>query len=375
MENDITCHVGLDTSKSTHVGFAVFKDGTEDIGFDVANERHAVRRMVRRLSRKTGGLVSFCYEAGPCGYELQRWIQGEGAACVVVAPAFLPGKAGERVKTNRRDAKKLARAHRADMLTEVRPPTPEEEAARDLVRGREDLLGDVRRCRQRIKSLLLRRGLILPGSKGTWTLPYRRWLNGLVWEHDADRVVFSDYLLGLEQAEARMRELEAKIKEISLQDPWRERVGWLRCLRGVETLTAMTLLTELHGWERFRTPRELMSYLGLVPSENSTGDAARRGRIGGGNRYARRVLIEAAQHYAKQPRIGVALRKRREGQPGWVVAIADGAQLRLNRRFWRLIANGKNRNKVVAAVARELSGFIWTILQGPTPVATTEKVA
>ncbi len=375
MGNAITCHVGLDTGKSQTVGCGVFRDGGEDLEFDLGTDRHSVRRMVRRLSRKTGGGVSFCYEAGPCGYELQRWIRAEGAECVVVAPAFLPGKAGERVKTNRRDARKLAMAHRAGLLTEVRPPTPEEEAARDLVRGREDLVGDVRRCRQRIKSLLLRRGLSLPGSKGTWTLAYRRWLKSLAWEHEADRVVFSDYLLALEQGEERMKHLEAKIKEISQEDPWRERVGWLRCLRGVDTLTAMTLLTELHGWERFRTPRELMSYLGLVPSENSTGSNVRRGRIGGGNRFARRVLIEAAQHCAKQPAVGAALRKRREGQPGWVLGIADGAQLRLHRRFWHLQLGGKNRNKAVVAVARELTGFIWTILQGPTPVASTDKAA
>ena len=137
----------------------------------------------------------------------------------------------------------------------------------------------------------------------------------------------------------------------------------------------MTVLTELHGWERFRTPRELMSYLGLVPSENSTGDDVRRGRIGGGNRYARRVLIEAAQHYAHRPGIGVSLKKRREGQPGWVLAMADRAQLRLHRRFWRLMANGKNRNKVVTAVARELAGFIWAILQGPATTASTGKAA
>ncbi len=375
MGNAITCHVGLDTGKSQTVGCGVFRDGREDVEFDLGTNRHSVRRMVRRLTRKAGGPVSFCYEAGPCGYELQRWIKAEGAECVVVAPAFLPGKAGERVKTNRRDARKLAMAHRASLLTEVRPPTPGEEAARDLVRGREDLVGDVRRCRQRIKSLLLRRGLSLAGSKGTWTMAYRRWLKSLAWEHEADRVIFSDYLLSLEQGEERMKHLEAKIKEVSQQDPWRERVGWLRCLRGVDTLTAMTVLTELHGWERFRSPRELMSYLGLVPSENSTGNDVRRGRIGGGNRFARRVLVEAAQHYSKQPAVGVSLRKRREGQPDWVLAIADGAQLRLNRRFWRLMTSGKNRNKAVVAVARELSGFIWTILQAPPDAACSDKAA
>lgn len=375
MGNDITCHVGLDTSKSKTVGYGVFKDGSEDISFEVATVRSEIRRMVRRLSRKAKGPLSFCYEAGPCGYELQRWIQAEGAECVVVAPAFLPGKAGERIKTNWRDAKKLAMGHRAGLLTQVCPPTPEEEAARDLVRGREDLLGDVRRCRQRIKSMLLRRGLSLPGSKGTWTLAYRRWLKSLAWEHDADRTIFCDYLLALEQSEERMKHLEAKLKELTEQDPWREPVGWLRCLRGVDILTAMTLLTELHGWERFRTPRELMSYLGLVPSENSTGDVARRGRIGGGNRYAQRVLIEAAQHYAKRPAVSSRLKKRREGQPGWVVAKADAAQLRLHRRFWRLINTGKHRNKVIGAVARELSGFIWAILHGPVVASSPRKAA
>jgi transposase len=204
---------------------------------------------------------------------------------------------------------------------------------------------------------------------------YRRWLKSLAWENEADRVIFSDYLLGLEQAEERLKHLEAKIKEISQRDPWGERVGWLRCLRGVDTLTAMTLLTELHGWQRFRTPRELMSYLGLVPSENSTGLDVRRGRIGGGNRYARRVLIEAAQHCAKRPSVGAALKKRREGQPGWALAIADRAQLRLHRRFWHLQLSGKNRNKTVAAVARELAGFIWAILQGPLPAASAHKAA
>ena len=189
MGNIISCHVGLDTGKAKSVGWAVFGDGREDVEFEMATERPAVRRMLRRLIRRTGGSVSFCYEAGPCGYELQRWIQAEGAECVVVAPALLPGKAGERVKTNRRDARKLAMAHRAGLLTEVRPPAPEEEAARDLVRGREDLVGDIRRCRQRIKSLLLRRGLSLPGSKGTWTRAYRRWLKSLTWEHEADRVI------------------------------------------------------------------------------------------------------------------------------------------------------------------------------------------
>lgn len=376
MGNAITCHVGLDTSKDAIVGYAAFVNEDEDVEFKVGNLRSEVRRMVRRMKRKAEGLVRFCYEAGAFGYELQRWIRAEGAECVVVAPSLIPRRPGERVKTDRRDAKKLCELDRAGLLTEVRPPTPDEEAARDLLRGREDLLGDLRRCRQRIKSMLLRRGLSMPGSKSSWTLTYRRWLRDLVWDHEADRLAFGDYLLSFEQAEARMKHLEAKIKEISEQDPWRQRVGWLRCLRGVDTLTAMTLLTELHGSQRFCTPRELMSYLGLVPSENSSGDKVHRGGIShAGNRHGRRVLIEAAHHYAKRPAVRGALQKRREGQPEWVLAIADKAQLRLHRRFWRLLANGKARNKVVTAVARELAGFIWAILQEPGSVDSATKAA
>jgi transposase len=368
--------VGLDTSKDAIVGYAAFVNEDEDVEFKVGNLRSEVRRMVRRMKRKAEGLVRFCYEAGAFGYELQRWIRAEGAECVVVAPSLIPRRPGERVKTDRRDAKKLCELDRAGLLTEVRPPTPDEEAARDLLRGREDLLGDLRRCRQRIKSMLLRRGLSMPGSKSSWTLTYRRWLRDLVWDHEADRLAFGDYLLSFEQAEARMKHLEAKIKEISEQDPWRQRVGWLRCLRGVDTLTAMTLLTELHGSQRFCTPRELMSYLGLVPSENSSGDKVQRGGIShAGNRHGRRVLIEAAHHYAKRPTVRGALQKRREGQPEWVLAIADKAQLRLHRRFWRLLANGKARNKVVTAVARELAGFIWAILQEPGSVDSATKAA
>ena len=376
MGNAITCHVGLDTSKDAIVGYATLGNEDEDVEFRVGNLRSEVRRMVRRLKRRTDGMVSFCYEAGAFGYELQRWIRAEGAECVVVAPSLIPRRPGDRVKTDRRDAKKLCELHRAGLLTEVHPPTPKEEAARDLIRGREDLLGDLRRSRQRIKSMLLRRGVSMPGSRSSWTLAYRRWLRDLVWDHEADRLVFGDYLLAFEQAEARMKHLEARIKEISEQDPWRQRVGWLRCLRGVDTLTAMTLLTELHGSQRFCTPRELMSYLGLVPSESSSGNKVQRGGIShAGNRHGRRVLIEAAHHYAKRPAVRGALQKRREGQPEWVVVIADKAQLRLHRRFWRLLANGKARNKVVTAVARELAGFIWAILQESDSMDSAKKAA
>ena len=364
MGNGIT-YVGLDTSKESIVGYVLSSDGAPGVEFKVPSERTAARKMVRKLGRQYGS-VSFCYEAGPCGYQLQRWIRAEGAPCVVVAPALIPRRPGEKIKTDRRDAKKLAELYRAGLLVEVHPPTLQAEAVRDLVRGREDLVEDMRRMKQRILSLLLRRGLACPGVKGYWGVGFWRWLRSLAWEEEADRAIFSDYLLGLEQAQDRLRQLEARIAEVAASEPWAERVGWLCCLRGIKTLSAMTLLSELHGWERFRTARELMSFLGLVPSEHSSGERERRGRItGAGNIHARRILIETSQNYRVTARVTPALAKRRQGQPAWVIALADRAQQRLNRRFWRLLAKGKLHNKVVVAVARELVGFIWAILQGP----------
>jgi len=370
MENGIT-YVGLDTSKESIVGHVLPSDGAQGVEFKVPSERTAVRKMVRKLRRQYGR-VSFCYEAGPCGYQLQRWIRAEGEQCVVVAPALIPWRPGERIKTDRRDAKELAELYRAGLLVEVHPPTLQAEAVRDLVRGREDLVEDMRRMKQRILSLLLRRGLSCPGVKSRWGVAFWRWLRSLKWEEDADRAVFSDYLLGVEQAQDRLRQLEARISEVAASEPWAERVGWLCCLRGIKTLTAMTLLSELHGWERFRTARELMSFLGLVPSEHSSGERQRRGKITrAGNVHARRVLVETAQNYRVAARVTPELAKRRKGQPAWVIALADRAQQRLNRRFWRLLAKGKLHNKVVVAVARELVGFIWAILQGPRPEVAT----
>jgi transposase len=251
------------------------------------------------------------------------------------------------------------------LLTEVRPPTPEEEAVRDVCRAREDLVEDRHRCRQRISKALLRKGLVYAEGQA-WTRGHWRWLRGLRWENASERVVMDDYVLALEQVEARLRELERWLHELAEQEPYRERVGWLMCFRGIKTVTAMTILTELHGVERFASPRGLMAFLGLVPSENSSGDIVRRGGItGAGNRHVRRVLVEAAQNYRTRPSARGAVMKRRQGQPAWVIAIADRAQQRLHRRFWRLLEKGKAHNKAVVAVARELAGFIWAALQGP----------
>ena len=363
-------YVGLDTSKTT-IHAAVWIDGQQGYVDEVLpNEGSAVGRFVRKVQRKAPGKVVFCYEAGPCGYGLQRQIRELGSECEVAAPSLIPVKPGERIKTNRRDARKLAEALRAGILTMVRPPTPAEEAVRGLCRAREATVSDRHRSRQRAMKFLLQRGHTWNRGRA-WTLSYRRWLHGLVWDHPADQAVFSSLLLAIEQSEERLKELELRILEHSHEAPYRERVGWLRCFRGIDTITAMTLVTELHGIDRFSSARALMAYLGMVPSEHSTGTSVRRGRLTcTGNRHARRVLIEAAWNSQRPPVVRSGLLKRRQGQPAWVLALADRAQQRLYRRYRRLTHRGLPPSKVNAALARELTGFVWAALTGPTQTAT-----
>jgi transposase len=200
-----------------------------------------------------------------------------------------------------------------------------------------------------------------------WTQGHWRWLRELSFENEADRVVLADYMLAVEQADARLGNLEAQLLAFAQKDPFRERVSWLRCFRGIDNLTAITVVSELHGIERFQTPRQLMAYLGLVPSENSTGDKQRRGRTGAGNSHVRRVLTEACHVYRHRPTAAGALAKRRLGQPSWVIAIADKAQQRLHRRFWKLLQRGLPKGKIIVALERELVGFLWAVLaNGPS---------
>jgi len=362
MGNDIT-YIGMDVHKKTIMVSMLLPGSTEPIGWQVKNEARSVRRLAKKLKREAPGEVRCCYEAGPCGYVLQRQLKREGVGCIVIAPSLTPVKPGERIKTDRRDARKLAELYRAGMLTEVHPPTCEEEAVRDLCRCREDAKEDLQRCRHRLSKMLLRRGLVYRVGRA-WTIGHRNWLRSIQLEHEAEQAVFDDYLLAVEQLEERVKALDVKIATVAEGETYRERVGWLRCFRGIDTLTAMMILAELHDFRRFPSPEKLMSYLGLVPSEHSSGDAERRGAITkAGNSHARRVLIEAAWHYRHRPGVSRVLRKRREGQPAWVIAIADKAQVRLHRRHWHLaIARGKVKNKVTVAVARELVGFIWAVL-------------
>jgi len=279
----------------------------------------------------------------------------------VIAPSLVPVKPGERIKTNRRDEKKLAQQFRAGTLTEVHPPTPEEEGVRDPCRCREDIREDLTRARHRLGKMLLRRSLFY--SDRAWTRRHREWLRTLKFEGEADRAVFDDYLRAIELLEDRLATIEQKLEEVAQRELWAEPVAWLRCFRGIDTVTAISIVAEVHGFARFTSARHLISYLGLVPSESSTGEKHRRGRITrAGNSHVRRLLVEASWHYRHKPATGAKLRKRREGQPGWVIAAADKAQARLHRRYWKLVMGGKSHNKAVIAIARELAGFIWGTL-------------
>jgi transposase len=364
---NVTTYVGVDAHKKTLFIAMLVGDERTPVTWQVANEPNAVRRLVRKLEREAPGPIHIFYEAGPCGYALQRQVATARVRCDVVAPALIPRKPGERVKTNRRDARKLVELGRAGLLTAVQPPTPEDEAVRDLARARDDARDDLQRCRHRLGKLLLRRGLHYAGRN--WTRAHRQWIDRLAWTHEAERAVIDDYRLAIDHTEARLRELDARLGEIAERAPYREPVGWLRCFRGIDTLTAMLILAELHDFRRFTSAPALMAYLGLVPGEDSSGEKHRRGRITRtGNTLVRRLLIETAWHYQHRPEIGVALARRRRGQPTRVIAIADKAQQRLCRRFRALAATHKPAPKIAVAIARELVGFVWAALQ-PAPMA------
>lgn len=362
---DVTTYVGIDAHKKDLFVALLVGDTRTPVTWQLANEPRAVERLVRKLERDTAGPIHMFYEAGPCGYALQRQVTRGRVRCDVIAPALIPRKPGERVKTDRRDARKLAELGRAGLLTTVRPPTPDDEAVRDLVRARDDARQDLQRCRHRLGKLLLRRGLHYAGRN--WTRAHRQWLDRLTWTHAAERTVVEDYRHAIDHTEARLQALDAELVAIAATAPYREPVAWLRCFRGIDTLTAIMILAELHDFHRFPSAPALMAYLGLVPGEHSSGETHRRGRITRtGNALVRRLLVEVAWHYHHRPGVGVAVARRRQGQPARVIAIADKAQQRLCRRFRAMTAAHKPGPKVAVATARELAGFLWAALQ-PTP--------
>lgn len=369
-----TTYVGIDVDqKQLHV--AMLPPGAkEPERWQVAHEPKAVQRLATKLRRESTDDVRVCYEAGPAGFSLMRRFEAAGVPCQVIAPALIPQRQGDRIKTDRRDARKLARLLRADLLTAVHPPTPEQEAVRDLCRAREDLQDDRKRAKHRLQKMLLRYGRHYSGK--AWTLAYGRWLRQQRFDQPAAQVAFEDYLQAIELADERLRALDVQLVAVAESEPYREAVGILRCFRGVETYTALALLAELGDITRFSNARQLMAYLGLVPSEHSSGELRQRGPITKtGNAHARRLLVEASWHQRHAPRVGQALRTRRAGQPGWAIAIADRAQRRLHRRFRWLLERNKLATKAVIAVAREFAGFLWAALMTLAHYAGTSAAA
>jgi len=324
-------------------------------------------KMIRKL-QTTGAELRFVYEAGPCGYEIYRHLRAKGLQCDVVAPSMVPKRSGDRIKTDRRDACNLARLYRAGELTAIYVPREDDEAMRDLVRGRQDAIHDQRKVRQQLGGFLLRHDFRYPG-KCVWTVAHRRWLAGIRMPHPAQQIMLQEYIHSVEECTQRVHRLTEQI--LQLMPDWRMRplVGALQALRGVAPVVAATAVAEIGPMGRFERPRQLMAYLGLVPSESSSGGSVRRGAITKtGNGHARRALIEAAQAYSHPARISRVMRKRQEAVPEPIRQIAWKAQLRLCARFRKLTARGKSRNRVVTAIARELSGFMWAIAkQVPVP--------
>jgi transposase len=327
----------------------------------------------RRLSGRTSEVVEFCaglpgptrvaYEAGPTGFTLARALEVAGVECVIAAPGKIERPAQDRVKTDRRDAERLVRLLMVDGLHPVRVPSAEEEALRDVVRAREDVRGDLMRARHRIGKLLLRHDVSFDGPGHNWTTRHREWLGRLQLAERGAQVTLLDYLGAIDALIVRRDALEAAIGQLVRDSPWAETVARLRCLRGIDTLSAVGLCAEIGDWQRFARAGQLMSYLGVVPSENSSGERRRQGAITkSGSRHARRLLVEAAWHYRRAPAKGQALKRRQDGQSPRVIALSWKAQQRLHHTWRRLDADrGKRRTIVAVAVARELAGFCWAI--------------
>jgi transposase len=366
MQESSKLHVGLDVHKDTIV-VGIAEPGRTPARL-VASVAHDKSKLVKVLAKLGGAqALHVVYEAGPTGFGLQRALQAQGYGCEVIAPSKMPRRPADRIKTDRRDCLQLAECSRAGQLHAVWVPQPEDEAVRDLSRAREDAVHMRRQLRQQLKGFLLRHDVRFPG-KTSWTRSYYQWLGRVNFGEPAAQIAFTEYFLAVQAADQRLQRLDQALEQAVKGWRFEPVVAALRALRGVDTVTAVGLVAEIGDFSRFEHPRKLMGYLGLVPSEHSSGERTRRGGITKtGNGHARRLLVESSWSYRNNPRIGEQAQRRQQDLPMPIRALAWKAQLRLSKRYGDLRARGLHQNKVCTAVARELAGFVWAVARAAQP--------
>jgi transposase len=361
MKNIIT-YVAMDTHKKEHKVALHYPGDEQVVQFAIKNNACDIKKMVIKVKKQAPADIEFCYEAGVCGFTLKRRIEALGCKCMVIAPSLTPIKPGNHVKTDRRDARQLLAMFKAGLLTEVHAPDPEQESARELTRCRQTAQENLTRIRHQILKFLVRHGYVYRDGNH-WTLKHFRWLRSLEFDLLSLRDVFDSYFTEMQHCLQRLDSLDKEVVKLSESKPYKKIVGLLRCFHGIDTLSAITMITEIFEFGRFSTPGELMSYLGLTCSEDSSGQKERKGSITkAGNNRVRRLLIEASWHY-RHPYVATSrsLKQRRKEQPQWAIDIADRAGQRLRKRYWYLINHGKVPCVAAVAIARELAGFIWSI--------------